>query len=48
MLQMLETYEVKVNGMTKKMKKLEAEMKEYNEEKGDRDKKYEILEWRLS
>jgi peptidoglycan hydrolase CwlO-like protein len=30
-LQMLETYEVKVNSQNKKIKQLEAEIKDYNE-----------------
>ena len=34
--------------MSKKVKKLEGELKEGNEEKGEYGKKYEILEWKLS
>ena len=34
--------------MSKKVKKLEGELKEGNEEKGEYGKKYEIMEWKLS
>lgn len=48
MLQMLESYEVKVSAMTKKIKKYETELKEANEEKAESTKRAEISEWKLS
>lgn len=48
MLQMLESYEVKVSGQTKKIKKLEADLKEMNEDKAESIKRAEISEWKLT
>lgn len=47
MLQMLESYEVKVSGMAKKIKKLEAEVKELGDERGEANRRAEIAEWKL-
>lgn len=48
MLQMLESYEVKVSGMNKKIKKLETQIKEISEEKAEFGKRAQISEWKLS
>lgn len=45
---MLESYEVKVSGQTKKIKKLEADLKEMNEDKAESIKRAEISEWKLT
>lgn len=45
---MLENYEVKVSGQTKKIKKLEADLKEMNQDKAESIKRAEISEWKLT
>lgn len=47
-LQMLETYEVKVNAQTKKIKQLESEIKDYSESCMAQRKECEMLEWKLA
>jgi hypothetical protein len=47
-LQMLETYEVKVNSQNKKLKNMESEVKEYSEGATCQRKDLEITEWKLS
>ena len=47
-LQMLETYEVKVNTQNKKIKQLEVDLKDYNESLLSVRKESEISEWKLS
>ena len=48
MLQMLESYEIKVNSLTKKLKKVEGEQKSVSEEYSNLVRKAEILEWRIA
>ena len=48
MLQMLESYETKVNALMTKQKKMEASIKISNEDHSELIKKAELLEWKLS
>lgn len=45
---MLESYEIKVSGLTKKIKKLETQSKQLNQEKAESIKRAEISQWKLS
>ena len=47
-LQMLESYESKVNSLNKKVKQLESELKDYNESLLSLRKENEMTEWKLS